>query len=185
MLFALRSRNSVRSRGRWRESSRLPNTCTFAGTSLGAVPRPGNGVVPMTVTAGSSKTSAGLSARAWPVLNAAASPSASGAAGRRVKSANRDAPRQFAYRDIRDLGIGLGVDHRDGVGSPAGDVELAAVGGDRHVPRPPAYGNPGDDRIGDGVDHLHCSLAARGHVDALAARVDGDAVGTAARLDAR
>src|SRR5205814_7713042 len=93
------------------------------------------------------------------------------------------APRQFAHCDVRDLGVGLGIDHRDAVGPPAGDVELAAVRRDRHVPRPPAHGNPGDDRVGCGIDHLHSSLTAGGHVDALAARMNGDAVGTAARLD--
>ena len=77
------------------------------------------------------------------------------------------------------------VDHRDRVGAAAGDVELLAVGRERHVPRAPADRDRGDDRVGRRVDHLHGAVAARGDVDALAVGMHGDAVAALAGLDAR
>src|SRR5690348_7286241 len=158
--------------------SRLPKSWTFAGTSRAGVPSPGSGVVPITVTEGSPKTSAGLCPKAAPAANVHAS--AHRAALRRAKSADRDAPGQLAHRDVRDLGVGLGIDDRDGVRAPAGDVELAPVGRDRHVPGALADRDLGDDRVGRSVDDLHRALAAGSDIDALAVRAHDDAVRAAA-----
>ena len=50
-------------------------------------------------------------------------------------------PGQLADRNLGDLLVGVGVDDRDCVRAPAGDVELLAVRRERHVPRALADGD--------------------------------------------
>src|SRR5262249_44766959 len=106
-------------------------------------------------------------------------------AATRRASADGDAPRQLADRDLRNFRVGVGVDHGDRVGSAAGDVEFLAVRCERHVPWALADGDLGHGRIGGRVAHLPRSLAARGDEYGLAIGVDDHAIRTFARLDAR
>src|SRR5688572_29556136 len=53
------------------------------------------------------------------------------APGRRLADttlADDDAPGQAADRNVHDLRVGRGIDHRDRVRAPVGDIELATVG---------------------------------------------------------
>src|SRR5437660_1227865 len=182
-LLALRLRNSATPPVRCRSSSRAPNVCTLDGTCSSGVPSPGRGAVPMTSIGPRGTTGCSCASAAAHVAVPANSSNPIRISW--TTSADGDAPRQLADGDLRDFRVGVGVDHRDGVGPPAGDVKLLSIGRERHVPGTLAHGDPGHDRVARRVDHLHGAFAAGGHEHPLAVGMHDHAVRALARLDAR
>src|SRR3954463_4198156 len=94
-----------------------------------------------------------------------------------------DAPRERQLTNLRDRLITARVEHINGIGAPAGDQQLCAVGRKTEVPATLTDRHVGKMLVALAVEYLHRLVACRRDEKPLAVGTVGDAVRTQFGID--